>query len=133
MIELLIGVPLTTVAWARGWKGWALLPLVAYFVVSFVVGFVWGFIRGPGMTEAELNSGSTIIGLVLFSVTVLILVAMIIKGKKRSTGSLPVEIPHNDKPAKVFCPKCGREQVDNANFCRNCGENLGLRSRYGCV
>jgi hypothetical protein len=24
----------------------------------------------------------------------------------------------------VFCPKCGKEQVDNPAFCRNCGERL---------
>jgi hypothetical protein len=24
----------------------------------------------------------------------------------------------------MFCPKCGKEQVDNPAFCRNCGERL---------
>ena len=28
----------------------------------------------------------------------------------------------------MFCPKCGREQVDNPKFCRNCGE--GLNAQY---
>lgn len=26
----------------------------------------------------------------------------------------------------MFCPKCGKEQVDNPIFCRNCGERLQL-------
>jgi hypothetical protein len=26
----------------------------------------------------------------------------------------------------MFCPKCGKEQVDNPAFCRNCGERLRL-------
>ena len=27
----------------------------------------------------------------------------------------------------MFCAKCGKEQVGNPNFCRNCGANLCLR------
>lgn len=131
MIELLIGVPLTIAAWKRGWKGWALLPLLVYFVGSFLVGFVWGAIHGPGMTEAEINSTGTIISLVLFAVTVLIFVAMVIKGRKRSTGSELLKVT-NIEPVKTFCPKCGKEQEDNPSFCRGCGENLGLKARFGC-
>jgi hypothetical protein len=26
----------------------------------------------------------------------------------------------------MFCPRCGKEQVDNPVFCRNCGERLRL-------
>ncbi len=27
---------------------------------------------------------------------------------------------------RVICPRCGKEQVDNPAFCRNCGQNLRL-------
>lgn len=26
----------------------------------------------------------------------------------------------------MFCPKCGKEQIDNPNFCRSCGSNIDL-------
>jgi len=26
----------------------------------------------------------------------------------------------------MFCPKCGKEQLSSANFCRGCGANLGI-------
>jgi len=132
MIELLIGVPLTITAWTRGWKWWALLPLPAYFGSCYLAGKILRLVFGPGATQADFESAATAAVWGLLAVTVIILVVMIIKRKKSSTVNDPGRVKYIDT-LKMFCPKCGREQIGNPNFCRGCGENMGLKSRYESV
>ena len=132
LIDLFIGIPLTCAAWSRGWKGWALLLLPASYAVSFITGIVLVAFAGPYASEGSLEAASSVAVWVIMLVTYGVLIAMVIKGRKRSTRSEMVEASQME-PVKMFCPKCGEEQEDNPNYCRGCGENLGLKARYGCA
>ncbi|MFC2069976.1 hypothetical protein ACFLTB_02225 [Chloroflexota bacterium] len=46
---------LTILAWRRGWKGWALLPLVIAFGAAFLFGLIMG-ISGASEEEALVMS-----------------------------------------------------------------------------
>ena len=35
---LIIEIALTMAAWRKGWKGWALFPIISDFVVGFILG-----------------------------------------------------------------------------------------------
>jgi hypothetical protein len=39
---LILEIVLVIWAWKRGWKGWALLPIVVCAGVSFIYGFIFG-------------------------------------------------------------------------------------------
>ncbi len=123
MIDLIIGVPLTIAAWRRGWKWWALLPMPVSYALCFITGYVWASFAEPGTTEADLESFSNVVGWVITAITYLILIAMIIKGKKHHIESEPDEV-HYIEPVKRFCSHCGKEQIGNPNFCRSCGQNF---------
>ena len=131
LIDLFIGIPLTCAAWSRGWKGWALLPLPASYAVSFIAGLALAAFAGPYASEGSSEAASSVAIWVIMLVTYGVLIAMVIKGRKRSTGTEMVEAPQMES-VKMFCPKCGKEQEDNPSFCRGCGANLGLKARFGC-
>ena len=39
-------------------------------------------------------------------------------------AEIPVENPVTEEKRVVICKECGRENVENAKFCRYCGANL---------
>ncbi len=43
---MIIEIVLTVIAWRRGWKWWALIPLGAAVSIAFSVGFVIGMLGG---------------------------------------------------------------------------------------
>ena len=123
MLEFAIGIPLTTAAWARGWKGWALLPLAAYLPICYVVGFLSAYLFGP---EA-MQSLAGIVAIMIFVAVCMTLIVMIVRPRKPKTNRqviVTTDVNVNDA-AKRYCPRCGREQNDNALFCRSCGRRLG--------
>ncbi len=69
---LLIQIILTVVAWNKGYKAMALLPVGITLFIGFMIGFA-----NPGITDAELMSYVWIDALAVF-----ILIAMIITAKK---------------------------------------------------
>jgi len=70
MITLLIEIGLTCKAWKRGWKGWALTPMVVGFVCALLLGMAIG--AGGGDVDAALGVGllidlSVIVALAIMS------------------------------------------------------------------
>ena len=127
MLLFLVVIPLTIAAWKRGWKGWALVPLVLPLAAVFVAGCLIG-IMGPTDDEA---SGMVLVGAGLGGVLWFgALVAMIVKGRKPKVTINPVVGPLVGllQPAGV-CGGCGSELHDNATFCRNCGQKVGQTLR----
>jgi pSer/pThr/pTyr-binding forkhead associated (FHA) protein len=69
----MVDIILTIFAWRRGWKGWALLPIVITFIIGFIVGF-----SGGGME----------IMLIFVALEFIALITMIIvKPKKRTSAT----------------------------------------------
>jgi len=71
---LIAEIVLTIAAWRRGWRGWALLPPV----MAFAAGFLLGLVLGPEISE----DGAFILGLLIDIVTIGVLIAMVVKGRK---------------------------------------------------
>ena len=44
---MFLEICLTVIAWKRGWKGWALLPLAITLATGFVAGAIAYFVNGP--------------------------------------------------------------------------------------
>ncbi len=70
MITLLIEIGLTCKAWKRGWKGWALTPMVIGFVCAFLLGLA--IEANGGDVEAAFGIGllidlSVIVALAIMS------------------------------------------------------------------
>lgn len=55
MITLLIEIGLTYKAWKKGWKGWALMPMVIGMACAFLIGMAIGATGGD--PEAALVVG----------------------------------------------------------------------------
>jgi hypothetical protein len=124
-----VGIPLIIVAWKRGWKGWALLPIALAVLTSLLIGFIWGFIVGPEAgTEAYLEEHNTefiLIELLSQLTAFAVLIAMIAK-PRRQRGAIEQVGSRGVSSARAFCPECGLEQVGDANFCRSCGARIRL-------
>ena len=66
---LLLEIGLTIVAWNRGWRGWALLPMVLGYTGAFVVGLFMGAmgfideaaIFGVGIVFEVLSIGTLVV------------------------------------------------------------------------
>jgi len=81
---LILEIILTIVAWNRGWKAWALLPLVVPVALGFVIGMIVGA-QGGSMEDIMP------IALVLDGVSVVSLIALAARGRQ--------EVPtHKEKP-----------------------------------
>ncbi len=70
MITLLIEIGLTCKAWKKGWKGWALAPMVIGFVCAFLLGMAIG--ANGGDPESAMGIGllidlSVIVALAIMS------------------------------------------------------------------
>lgn len=71
---ILIEIGLTIWAWARGWKAFALMPMVAIVVLGFFTG---ALIAAFNLNQQILNS------LVLVDwLGIIVLIVMIVKGKE---------------------------------------------------
>ena len=46
MLALAVQIGLTVAAWRRGWKGWALVPLVSELLFGFLLGLLIGVSGG---------------------------------------------------------------------------------------
>jgi hypothetical protein len=128
MLELLIGIPLTIAAWKRGWKGWALLPLILALVTQAIFGFFVGFTASPGTAIGDLEGLVVAVSLVIDLIAAAALIGMIVKERKpevpTNTVVDPVASASNHQSAR-FCTGCGQKINDNAAFCRNCGARIG--------
>ncbi len=72
---LFIEIALTTAAWKRGWKGWALLPLV--------IGMGIGFMSGLFMVSDE---SALAFGFMLDLMCIGALIGMVVAKKKAATS-----------------------------------------------
>jgi len=79
---LVIQIGLVIWAWMRGWKAWALLPIVFAVVFGFVLGF-GVMIANPEMTNEEFNDLTNPITIVSDIIFALILLAMVVKGRQK--------------------------------------------------
>jgi hypothetical protein len=96
MLMMVVEVILTVVAWRKGWRGWALLPMGAIMLVGLVAGLVAGAV---GATESQF-SHVTVALFPLELVGVGVLVWMAAKGRKRVEREVkvlaPVETPSTE-------------------------------------
>ena len=137
MLELLIGIPLTILAWKRGWKGWAILPLSLAFVAQFVCGFLIGAAASPGTTADDAAGTAIAVSLLIDLIAAAVLIGMIVKERKpkssltsQNANVRPPNSPTSPASSRVasgyqparFCTGCRQELHDNAMFCRNCGQ-----------
>ena len=82
---IIVEVVLTIIAFARGWKFWALLPLPILYGVAFLIGFGVGIVD-PGMTDEEFSKFDPIfIGMDI--ILILILLVMAVIGRKKQTDT----------------------------------------------
>ena len=79
MLFLIVETILTVIAWRKGWRGWALIPIVANLLISFVVG-----------AAIEVSGGYVEMAYLLFLIfdiaTVVVLSVLIKKGRRRVVG-----------------------------------------------
>lgn len=68
---LILEIGLTIWAWKRGWKGWALLPLLG----AFAGGFITGLVMGNSIHSMGSLIGATIIFDILCIIILIIMVA----------------------------------------------------------
>jgi hypothetical protein len=117
-----VGASLTIIAWNRGWRGWALLPMAAYYPLLFVI----GRLLGAGGLYIDENTAITI-AMLFYVGLCLILVAMILIPRGNRRNDELVTTPSFDSKGR-FCSSCGKEQQGNPSFCRDCGQRLGTGS-----
>jgi apolipoprotein N-acyltransferase len=79
MLDFIILSGLTVAAWKRGWKGWALIPIIAYMPLCFITGLFFGSI---GMSMNEIDSISGVAAIVILVAICVALIVMIITGRK---------------------------------------------------
>lgn len=115
-----IGAVLTIAALNRGWRGWALLPMAAYFPLLFVIGRFLGAVGGLCIDE---NTAITIATL-FFVALCAVLVGMILFPRRNRRDNELVTTP-NIRGKGAFCSSCGKEQQGTPLFCRDCGHRLG--------
>ena len=77
MLLLILEIGLAIAAWRRGWKGWALLPLVLGYGAAFSLGF---FSVETGMTDDTLFAICLGIDLVMIGT----LIGMVVKRREKS-------------------------------------------------
>ena len=128
VILAIVGIPLIIVAWTRGWKGWALLPITVALLASVLIEFIWGTTLGLGVDiDAYLeqhNTEFTLIELFPWLAAVAVTIGMIAK-PRRQRGAIEKGAIQGSSSFGVFCPNCGVEQRDNTKFCRSCGARIG--------
>jgi hypothetical protein len=83
---LILEIGLTIAAWKRGWKGWAVLPLV----IAFFIGFFWGLVNG-GPLEELLGFG------IIFDVLCIVALIVMIARPRRKASCPPAIV--NSAPA----------------------------------
>lgn len=74
---LILEIVLAIAAWRRGWKGWALLPLVSAFGFGFLMGLIIG-------ASGASYGGIFAVGAMIDIVCIATLVGMVIKPHKSS-------------------------------------------------
>lgn len=128
LVLVIVGIPLIIVAWKRGWKGWALLPIPVAWLAIFVMGFIWGTTLDPEIDFDAFYEEHTIEFLLIDILPLLaalaVLIGMITKPRLQR-GAIDKGAIQRSSSFGVFCPNCGLEQVDNAKFCRSCGTRVG--------
>ena len=72
---LVAEIILTIVAWNRGWRGYALIPLLVVISLGFIVGAAIG--DNPADQVSDVSGA----GLIFDAFLIIILVGMIIKGR----------------------------------------------------
>jgi hypothetical protein len=89
MLTTIIAVILTVIAAFRGWKGWAVLPVVITYGGSFLTGIIIGS-TAASITEAKttINSLQNVF-LIAEVVEIIILTIMSIVGRKKKTTVIP--------------------------------------------
>jgi hypothetical protein len=55
MLDFILILTLIVIVWRRGWRWWALVPLLSYFAIAFLAGIV------AGLLEVEISSAQTIV------------------------------------------------------------------------
>ena len=87
MLLLIEGI-LTIVAWRKGWRNWALLPIEGRLIIGFMIG---AFAYAMGIPESQLlNIPLVLLPIDLSAIGVLIVMCM--KGRKRAIISYAKEI-----------------------------------------
>jgi hypothetical protein len=76
---LILEIVLTAVAWRKGWRTWALLPLGLGIFVAFFIGLVAG---AAGLQADQMDALMLALTPIDLAVTG-ILIWMVVKGKKR--------------------------------------------------
>ena len=121
-LDLLFEVPLTVVAWKRGWRGWALLPMAVAYALTFVLGIIEGLSVAATGTDLEPLSSASVVLITIVECGVLI--AMIVRARKHGIPDTRTRSSHVEQP-RQYCTRCGTEQYGNPMFCRECGEMIG--------
>jgi hypothetical protein len=100
MLTTIIAVILTIIAAFRGWKGWAVLPIVITYGGSFLTGIIIGS-TAASITEAKNTINSLqYVFIIVEVVEIIILIIMSIVGRKRKTAIIP-NYPVNPVPQAV--------------------------------
>ena len=128
LVLAVVGIPLIIVAWTRGWKGWALLPIPVALLASVLIEFIWATTLGLGVDidayVVEHNAEFTLLEILPWLAAVVVTIVMIAK-PRRQRGTIGQGVIQGSSSFGVFCPNFGVEQVDNAKFCRSCGARVG--------
>lgn len=83
---IIVGIVLTIIAFVRGWKFWALLPLPIGFGLAFLIGFCIG-LADPNITDEEFSKFDPFfIGMDVILILILLIMAVI--GRKKIAGHI---------------------------------------------
>jgi len=89
MLIFLTDIVLTVVAWRRGWRGWALVPLAILFLVSFLAGVVCG---ASGLPENQLRQSAAAPIAILELATLGVLIGLASKRRGACSSKTPQEL-----------------------------------------
>ncbi|MHB8105306.1 MAG: FHA domain-containing protein [Dehalococcoidales bacterium] len=91
LIMIVVGIPLTIVAWNRGWKWRAILPVCIGLPTLIILGFVIGFILGAmGASQRTIDNAINIITIVEYCLDAVILGILIYMVAKRREEEKPI-------------------------------------------
>ena len=114
------------IAWGKGWKWWAFLPVAVNYVVEYQI--IWRIIEDSNEYQWYGTYPAVYDGIIytMWAVGIIVCIWMVRRGRKvYATRDTTSEQREADKTGLArFCQECGHKCFPHDKFCKQCGHEL---------